>query len=85
MEARQHTASSVLSTIAAPVAPVRSIACSKIAWSSGSGPTDSLPREVVIGLNWSALCSTFRRGFSGELVILELSGKGKLDILTPSR
>jgi len=31
------------------------------------------------------LCSTFRRGFSGELVILELSGKGKLDILTPSR
>jgi hypothetical protein len=44
-----------------------------------------LPREVVIGLNWSVLCATFCDGFSEELVIFELSGKGKLDIPTPSR
>src|SRR6202158_5770200 len=67
VEARQHTASSVLSAIAAPVAAVPSLACSQIA------------------LNRSVLCSTFPRGVSGELVILELSGKEKLDILTPSR
>jgi len=39
----------------------------------------------VLAVNRSVLCSTSRHAFSGELAILELSGKGKLDILTPSR
>jgi hypothetical protein len=39
----------------------------------------------MIGMSGSELCSTFRGDFSGEFVTLELSGKGKLDILTPSR
>ena len=42
-------------------------------------------REMVIGRNGSVPCSTVQCDGSGQLLVLELSGKGNLDILTPSR